>query len=224
MKKFPVFNVKNCEHGTLRRSLFIVKTKSNISERINDILVCIIQKNTRSLVQLMIELELIIPTSEPDDIVAFLDALLQFFESYDSDKLNETVIQTELNESLVRERPFLLPPEFLFLGKSLILIDGICRQLEPKFNFIAYLTPIIQENVMQAIDIQQLASTAIEMPNRIKAINSSVISIEKAKGDLKRSAKSTQRDILASQMLNFDNFLRREVFCQSHVLRLLILT
>ena len=178
----------------------VVQIPSEISEKVDDLLVCIIQRDTRRLVSLMIDLNLIIPTAEQDDIVAFLDALLIYFESYDSDALNQTVIQTELNESLVRERPFLLPPEFLFLGKSLILIDGICRNLEPEFNFVAYLKPIINDEVMEAIDLRKLASSAIEMPNRIKEINGSVSSLEKSRSELKRNVKSTRAELQTVQL------------------------
>ena len=195
----------------------VVQIPLKISSKINDLLVCIIQRDTRRLVKLMIDLELIIPTAEQDDIVAFLDALLIFFESYDSEALNETVIRNELNESLVRERPFLLPPEFLFLGKALVLIDGICRKLEPDFNFVAYVTPIVNEEVMEAIDFRKIASSAVEMPNRVKAINNSVSSLEKSKAELKRNLKSTRNElqtlqlstttaIIAGQMLQNGNF------------------
>lgn len=178
----------------------VVQIPLEISSRINDLLVCIIQRDTRRLVQLMVELELIIPTAEQDDIVAFLDALLIFFESYDGEKLNQTVIQNELNESLVRERPFLLPPEFLFLGKSLVLIDGICRNLNEDFNFVGYVTPIINEEVMDAIDLRKIASSAIEMPNRVKAINSSVNALEKSKSELKRNLRNTRSELQTVQI------------------------
>ena len=178
----------------------VVQIPPKISAKINDLLVCIIQRDTRRLVQLMVDLELIIPTSDQDDIVAFLDALLMFFESYDAEELNQTVIQNQLNESLVRERPFLLPPEFLFLGKSLILIDGICRKLQPDFNFVAYVTPIISEEVMEAIDLQKIASSAIEMPNRVKAINSSVSALEKSKSELKRNLRNTRTELQTLQL------------------------
>lgn len=178
----------------------VVQIPPKISSKINDLLVCIIQRDTRRLVQLMIDLELIIPTAEQDDIVAFLDALLIFFESYDGDALNQTVIQNELNESLVRERPFLLPPEFLFLGKSLILIDGICRNLKEDFNFVGYVTPIVNDEVMEAIDLQKIASSAIEMPNRVKAINSSVSALEKSKSELKRNLRNTRNELQTVQL------------------------
>ena len=195
----------------------VVQIPTQISSKINDLLVCIIQRDTRRLVQLMIDLELIIPTTDQDDIVAFLDALLLFFESYDGDALNQTVIQNELNESLVRERPFLLPPEFLFLGKSLILVDGICRKLEPDFNFVAYVTPLINEEVMEAIDLRKIASSAVEMPNRVKAINSSVNALEKSRSELKRNLRNTRSElqtvqvstvsaIMASQLLQNGNW------------------
>lgn len=195
----------------------VVQIPPEISSKINDLLVCIIQRDTRRLVQLLVDLNLIIPTAEQDDIVAFLDALLLFFESYDGEELNQTVIQNQLNESLVRERPFLLPPEFLFLGKALILIDGICRNLYEDFNFVGYVKPIINEEVMEAIDLQKIASSAIEMPNRVKAINSSVSALEKSKAELKRNLRNTRSElqtvqlstvtaIMASQLLQSGNW------------------
>lgn len=178
----------------------VIQIPNKISDKIDDLLVCIIQRDTRKLVSLMIELDLIIPTAEQDDIVTFLDALLLFFENNDPEKLNQTIIQTELNEALVRDRPFLLPPEFLFLGKALILIDGICKNLNSNFNFVTYVTPLINEEIMEAVDLRKLASNAIEMPNRIKSINSSLNSLEKSKSEIKRNIKSTRNELQDVQM------------------------
>ena len=60
----------------------VVQIPLNISAKIDELLICIIQRDTRKLVNLMIELKLIIPTTDQDDIVAFLDALLIFFETF----------------------------------------------------------------------------------------------------------------------------------------------
>jgi predicted unusual protein kinase regulating ubiquinone biosynthesis (AarF/ABC1/UbiB family) len=103
------------------------------------------------------------------------------------------------------------------LGKSLILVDGICRKLEPDFNFVAYLTPLINEEVMEAIDLRKIASSAVEMPNRVKAINSSVNALEKSRSELKRNLRNTRSElqtvqvstvsaIMASQLLQNGNW------------------
>ena len=188
----------------------VIKIPENISNKINDLLIYIIQKNTRELVQTMIDLDLIIPTSDSDDIVIFLEALLTFFENYDQSQLNSTVIQNELNESFVKEKPFLFPPEFLFLGKSLILIDSICSNLTKDFNFVEYVKPIIEAEVMEAIDIKSIATTAIEMPNRVKAISGSVNALEKSRSELKRSIKSTRRDLQVIQVSMLSSLIALE--------------
>ena len=160
----------------------------------------------------MISLELIIPTANREDIVLFLEALLIYFEKYDSSQLNSTIIQNELNDTLVKERPFLFPPEFLFLGKSIILIDGICRKLDPSFNFFEYTTNLLQDEFMNAIDLRKFAMTAVEMPNRIKSISYSVNSIESSKKDLKLTIKKTQHDIHNTQLLTMSSIISSQAF------------
>tara|TARA_B100001996_G_scaffold337892_1_gene290036 strand:- start:269 stop:1021 length:753 start_codon:yes stop_codon:yes gene_type:complete len=177
-----------------------IEIPKNISNKTDELLLCIVQNDIQQLVRIMIELKLIIPTSDENDIVMFLEALLIYFKKYDKNQLNSTIVQNELNESLTNDKPFILPPEFLFLGKSIVLIDGICRKLDLSFNFLNSSTNLIQDDLMETIDFRKITMTAIDMPNRVKSISNSVISIEKSKKNVKKNFKVTQSNIKTVQI------------------------
>lgn len=178
----------------------VIQLPLEIFNSVDEILMCIIQRDIKQLVSIMIKLKLIIPTTDESEIVTFLEALLIYFEKFDRKQLNSTILSNEINETLVKDRPFIFPPEFLFLGKSILLIDGICRKLDPSFNFINSATEILQKDLVEAIDFQKLAMTAFEMPTRIKSINNTINALEKGNNQLKTNMKRTQKDIRTSQI------------------------
>ena len=45
---------------------------------------------------------------------------------------------------LAMEKPFVVPTSFVYLAKSFSLIEGICLQLDPDFDYFTYLEPMIQ--------------------------------------------------------------------------------
>ena len=103
--------------------------------------------------------------------------------------------QDELSKSLSTEKPFLIPSNFLFLAKSLITIDGICKQLDPDFNFISYFEPMIEETISKTIDIGEMTRTSIEMPTRVRSINDAVKNMEKSRASVKRKLDRTNLEL-----------------------------
>jgi predicted unusual protein kinase regulating ubiquinone biosynthesis (AarF/ABC1/UbiB family) len=108
--------------------------------------------------------------------------------------------QDELASSLAKEKPFQIPSDFIFLGKSFTTIDGICRQLDPNFNFIDYIEPMIEEEITNSINIGEMARTSMEIPTRIKTIDETVRDMELSRVKMKRMLESSQNDLKMTQV------------------------
>jgi len=171
----------------------MVELQTDMRERLLEIIPLIIQKDTRKIVDILIDMKLIVPTADKSDIVQFLDAAIEFLERMDGKEFNAKMAQDELSNSLAEQKPFQIPSDFLFLAKSFTTIDGICQQLDPNFNFIDYVEPMVDE-IPESIDFSGITRASIEMPSRIRSINESINELERSRSKLRRSIEKSRED------------------------------
>ena len=105
----------------------------------------------------------------------------------------------ELAAELAAEKPFVVPTSFVYLAKSFSLIEGICLQLDPDFNYFTYLEPMIQEQFIESIDISQMIMSTTEIPSKIGKITSTVLGLERSRAAMKRSMIKTRQEIKVVQ-------------------------
>jgi RIO-like serine/threonine protein kinase len=151
-----------------------VEVPKDLSAGLTKVLSCLIQRDTRRMVDTLVDLEIIVPTADRDDIAAFFESIIDYLEG-------KGFTDKDLAEILAREKPFVLPSSFIFMIRAFTMIDGQCKQLDPNFTFYKYLEPMVP--VQDAVDIVKI----IEMPNRIRAINASMVALERSRGATKRS-------------------------------------
>ena len=178
----------------------VVSLPEDLRENISRILPLIIQRDIRGVVNCLIEMNLILPTAEKTDIIAFMEAAVNYLEKMDGKAFSMEMAQDELSSTLAREKPFQIPSDFIFLGKSFTTIDGICRQLDPEFNFIDYIEPMIEEEITNSINIGEMARTSLEIPTRIKTIDDTIKDMEASRVRMKRMLESSQNDLKMTQM------------------------
>ena len=157
-----------------------------------ELLVHIINKDTKKIVETLVALKIIIPIStDLGDIEVFFETILDYLGTLDVKDL----MKDEVIANLAREKPFILPTSFIYLAKAFSLVEGTCLKLDPDFNYYTYLEPIVKDKVSEAIDIKGMLKTTSEMPTRIKNISTAVLNLEKSRTAMKRSLDRTQREV-----------------------------
>jgi ubiquinone biosynthesis protein len=155
---------------------------------------CIIQRDTAGIVDILIELGIILPTTKDrDDIRLFFKTVLNYLETLDGTSVANDIMEDEVLVRLAQKKPFLVPTSFVYLAKTFSTMEGICVELDPDFTYYDYLEPLIQEQVSDIVDINKIVSATAEMPSRIKDISTAVLGLEKSRssmtGRLKRRAR-----------------------------------
>jgi ubiquinone biosynthesis protein len=157
-----------------------------------ELLVHIINKDTKKIVETLVALKIIIPiATDLGDIEVFFETILDYLGTLDVKEL----MKDEVIANLAREKPFILPTSFIYLAKAFSLVEGTCLKLDPDFNYYTYLEPIVKDKVSEAIDIKGMLKTTSEMPTRIKNISTAVLNLEKSRTAMKRSLDRTQREV-----------------------------
>lgn len=116
---------------------------------------------------------------EPDiivEVLADMDALgdqtdrrqlstgfLQLIEKYYGLPLHRFDTQTLFHEvtDLIRQHEVTLPREFVLFGKSLVVVGGICLQLDPNLNLLALVQPRLRAIVMKRFKPSRLLRSTV---------------------------------------------------------------
>jgi len=167
----------------------IVDVPPGIKEKSKELVSLILQKNSRKLVDLFIEINLIIPTTKNKlELSLFFDFILNYLEKVQNDNsFKDTVFSR-----LAKEKPFIVPYSFIFLAKAFTLVDGICLTLDPEFKFIEYLQPYVEENI--DINFSQIAFSTFQMPSKINDISVSMINLEQQKLEMNERLELIDRN------------------------------
>ena len=170
----------------------VIPISEELRQGFMELLVHIINKDTKKIVEVLVALKIIIPVgTDLGDIEVFFDTILDYLGTLDvKDLMNDEIIA-----NLAREKPFILPSSFIYLAKAFSLVEGVCLKLDPEFNYYTYLEPIVRTQVTQAIDLKGMLQTTSEMPTRIKNISTAVLNLEKNRTAMKRSLDRTQREV-----------------------------
>ena len=174
----------------------VIRLSDELKQGFADMFSCVIARDTRGIVEILIRLGVIVPTStDISDIEVFFENILGYLETLDGG----AILQDELAVELAAEKPFVVPTSFVYLAKSFSLIEGICIQLDPDFNYFTYLEPMIQDQFMDSIDISEMFMKATQIPGKITKINSTVLGLEKSRAAMKRSMVRQGREIRVIQ-------------------------
>ena len=174
----------------------LIELNDELKQGFSDLFGCIINRDTKGVVQILIKLGVIVPTSsDVSDIEVFFETILGYLETLDGG----AIMNDELAAELAMEKPFVVPTSFVYLAKSFSLIEGICLQLDPNFDYFTYLEPMIQEQFLESLDISEIIMNTTEIPSKIGKINSTVLGLERSRAAMKRSMIKTRQEIRVVQ-------------------------
>lgn len=176
-----------------------------IKDSFNDILLSLIERDAVLLTDILIQSKLIIPKSDKTNIVFFFQSIFELFPPIDNIEnmelnVNETMETLQDLGYSDRNRPFLVSNDLIYLGKSLSLVDGICRKLDPEYKPLEYIKPYVVEKITDTnINFDGRITSIIEIPSKVKNMNKSIISIEKTSYTMMAKTKSINKKMKQTQ-------------------------
>ncbi len=174
----------------------VIDISDEMKEGFKEMFVHIINKDTKGIVDVLIRLRVILPTTkDTSDIELFFKTTLNYLETLDGNNLKDEILNDDTLLKLAQEKPFIIPTSFVYLAKTFSTIEGTCVKLDPNFTYFEYLEPIIRDQVSDVIDIGGMFSTATEMPTRVKNISTAVLGMEQSRASMKRSIERTRREM-----------------------------
>jgi len=178
----------------------VIDISDELKVGFQDLFKCIINRDTKGMVDTLIRLNVIVPTtSDTSDIEIFFKTTLNYLETLDVNAFKNDVLDDEILMSLAEKKPFTIPTSFVYLAKAFSTVEGTCIKLDKNFNYYDYLEPMIRDQLVDSFDIQDMFSTSFEMPSRIRNISKAVLGLEESRASMKRSLEKTRCEVRYAQ-------------------------
>lgn len=133
----------------------VQKVDIDFKKNLKDILLALYDKNIDYICQLLIDNKIVIIEQEKIPYLKnFVLSLINYVDNLDIDDFKMTFID-RIDTS---EMPFVTSSKFLLILRGLSIIEGICKKLDPTFNYREVIEKYIDESV---IDFQYLEKKAM---------------------------------------------------------------
>jgi predicted unusual protein kinase regulating ubiquinone biosynthesis (AarF/ABC1/UbiB family) len=107
----------------------------------------VLKKDSEEVLQTMMTMGLIEEVRDMQPVRRIINFLLDEFRDKPIDIKAFDRLSEEIY-SMFRQQPFRLPPQMMFILKSVTTLDGIARALDPQYNLLAASQPFVKSLVM----------------------------------------------------------------------------
>lgn len=173
----------------------ILNLDMKVKENFTDFLVAVYDKDINTICSIAIKMDLIVV--EPQNIPYFKTFLVSFLSYIETANLEEFKISylSKINKT---STPFLISSKFVLLLRGISILEGVCKKLDPSFNFRKTLDPYIDQFI---IDINYFEARAMsdikiftKVPDKVQINQIQLEVLEKTVRDMELNVKREQND------------------------------
>nr|WP_237561344.1 AarF/UbiB family protein [Halostella pelagica] len=113
----------------------------------------LVRRDADSLVDSLIALDILDPTVDRAEVRQVLELMIRNLEG--RSEITWRLIVTELT-SMLHDFPFRIPPDVMLLIRVGTVGEGVCRQLDPEFDFLAVIRSFLVEQGLLQDEIETL--------------------------------------------------------------------
>lgn len=166
-----------------------------VKEKFTSFLIAIYDKNINEICNIAIEIGLI--TVEPQNIPYFKTFLISFLAYIETADIDEFKISYINKITQSEKAPFLISSKFVLLLRGISILEGVCKTLDPDFNFKKPLDPYIDQFI---IDINYFEKRAISdlklitrVPDKVTQNQIQIEVLEKSIRDVEKVSRQEQK-------------------------------
>ncbi|MDJ0625005.1 MAG: AarF/UbiB family protein [Candidatus Caenarcaniphilales bacterium] len=128
-----------------------------IDEKIRDnfkaLILAVVAQDTDKLVQSLKMMDLIRPNADLELLKKLIrEVTYKYYSGSSFSELNLQNIKNDINK-IIANSPMRMPPSLAYVFRTLGILEGLCRTLNPKFDFIATLKPFTKEWFLESKDV-----------------------------------------------------------------------
>ncbi|MEF8806608.1 ABC1 kinase family protein [Natronomonas sp.] len=132
-------------------------------QRIIDLYRSLARRDTDGLIDALIALDVLAPEADRGEVRRVLELAMENLEGRSNIDWRDII--TELF-TMLHDFPFRIPPNVMLLLRVGTVTEGVCRQLDPEFDFVAFIRSFLVEHGLFREELQKLAT---EVRNDLRA-------------------------------------------------------
>jgi ubiquinone biosynthesis protein len=111
----------------------VTKLEEQFMVCVKDMLFSVYDKDVSSITDVMIKTKaiLVAPNTNPKKINQFIEKVIVYFQNVDFKEFQLSMLNSEMGEDI----PFKINPKLIMMFRSLSLLEGTCKELDPDFNY-----------------------------------------------------------------------------------------
>ncbi|HEU5012586.1 MAG TPA: AarF/ABC1/UbiB kinase family protein [Roseiflexaceae bacterium] len=182
---------------------------SNLMANLREGIIGLAANNAEQMVDAIDHMGMILPGADRRPIVRALQIVMRY--TYNRTVTELTAVDTQAIfdevEHLIRDMPFQIPQDLIYLGRAVSLVGGMCTALDPNFNLFAAAQPFAQRMIVQQQgndwgerlrrEVTTLGQIAATLPRQMdeyyKAANRGDLEVRVDLGRLERSMRRVER-------------------------------
>jgi ubiquinone biosynthesis protein len=181
----------------------VLRLDPKIRDNFNDLLLAIYEKDVNEICKIAINLDLVVITDK--DIPSFKRFLYYFLEYINTLDVNDFKVSylDKIDQSNLN---FMLSSKFIMLLRGITILEGVCKDLDPKFNYMRTLEPYVNDFMFNIDYIEKKAQKDL-----FKLFNggdqSKEIEIEMVQSSIQKLEKNVTKTDIKSQALTLVPFV-----------------
>ncbi len=154
------------------------------------------------LLSVLVDIDLVDPLADRRFMEEVLSTIFKDLEGKEINKMEYQELVHRANTVLFRF-PFRLPYNLALFARMSVILDGVCKSLDPNFNFVEVVADIMKE---EKATYKILKSRLFELPKRIQKIINDYLTLPDlvkniTRGQPRKRERSYQNAIIASGFL-----------------------
>lgn len=132
-----------------------------MKEKLASLFIAIIQRDTNRIIDEFLDIGIV---GEETSIPEFKDDIAGLIERYYGTELKQVNISVMINEIMktALKHKIRIPANFALLIKTLVTLEGICRELNPDFNLTEISKPFVESLVAERVHPRRILGRFIE--------------------------------------------------------------
>lgn len=200
--------------------------KSNVKEKLIEMLFGVTEKNADRVVSALIDLEALAVMDDPGPVRRSVQFMLDNFMDKPFEDQSISKISEDLYE-IAYDQPFRFPATFTFVMRAFSTLEGVGKGLDPDFNFMEVAQPFalqvmndfnnngVGKSIFDEISRQafQVSNSALSLPRRLED------TIEKLeRGDLRVRVRSLESERLLRRVAGMQMATNYSLFMSALIL------
>lgn len=150
-----------------------------LMNKFQELLIAVSEKDSELIAKVMVEAEIVF--IEPENMVylkSFVLSFLNYIEKVDVSYFKDNFIDKISNKDL----PFVINSNFLLILRGVTILEGVCKSLDPNFNYKKIIDPYINDNF--PIDLLYFEKRALKDIESIQQLNINQVLSKNQKDDI----------------------------------------